>query len=97
MHERRIGDVFAPELVVVEMIAIEALDIFAQRRGQCAFLGRALAIGKAHRRMRIADMQRPHIGHQIAPRGDFDLDAQARQHPRHIGDGLLQRQILARI
>ncbi len=40
-------------------------------------------------------MQRPHIGNDIAPRRDFNLDAQAGQHTRHIGDGLLQRQIFA--
>jgi hypothetical protein len=78
------------------VVVAEALDVLAQRRGQRAFLGRALAVGEAHRRMRVADMQRPHVGHDIAPRGDFDLDAQVGQR-RHIGDGLLQRQILARI
>jgi hypothetical protein len=41
-------------------------------------------------------MQRPHLGNDIPPRGDFNLDAPACQHPRHIGDGLLQRQIFAR-
>ncbi len=40
-------------------------------------------------------MQRPDIGDDIAPRSDFDLHAQARQHARHIGDGLLQGQIFA--
>ena len=57
MHERRVGDVFAPELVVVEVIAIRSFDEFTQRRRQRAFLGCALAIGKTHRRVRIADMQ----------------------------------------
>ncbi|MNE37978.1 hypothetical protein D3C80_1318540 [compost metagenome] len=40
-------------------------------------------------------MQRPDVGHNVAPRGDFDLHAQAGENPRHVGDGLLQRQILA--
>ena len=96
MNERCIGDVFAPEGTGVEMVVVHALDELSERRCQCAFLGRALAIGKAHRRMRVADMQRPHMGDKIAPRSDFNLHAQARQHSRHIGDGLLQRQILAR-
>lgn len=41
-------------------------------------------------------MQRPHIGNDVAPRSDFNLDTQARQNARHVGDGLLQWQILAR-
>jgi hypothetical protein len=57
MHEWCVGNVFAPELVVVEVIAIHPLDEFAQGRRQGAFLGRALAIGKTHGRVRIADMQ----------------------------------------
>ena len=46
--------------------------------------------------MRVADVQRPHIGHQVAPGRDLDLDAQFGQDRRHVGDGLLQRQVLAR-
>ncbi|MNX57846.1 hypothetical protein D3C86_886710 [compost metagenome] len=95
MHERRIGEFFTPELIVVEEVAVQSLDEFAQRRGQRAFLGCTLAVGKTHRRVRIADMQRPHVGHDIAPRSDFDLHAQAGQNARHVGDGLLQRQVLA--
>ncbi|MNL44238.1 hypothetical protein D3C87_1667990 [compost metagenome] len=95
MHERRVGEVLSPELIVVEEIAVQPFDEFAQRRRQRAFFGRALAIGKTHRRVRIADMQRPHIGNDVAPRSDFDLHAQAGENARHVGDGLLQRQILA--
>jgi hypothetical protein len=76
MHEGGVGEFLAPELVVVEVVAVDALDELAQRRGQRAFLARSLAIGEAHRRVRIADVQRPHIGNEIAPRGDLDLDAQ---------------------
>jgi hypothetical protein len=39
--------------------------------------------------MRIADMQRPHIRNDIAPRRDFDFDAETRQQAGHIRDGLL--------
>ncbi|MNP51655.1 hypothetical protein D3C76_1459960 [compost metagenome] len=95
MHKRRIGDVFSPELIVVEKVTVQPLDKLAQRRCQRAFLGGALAIGETHRRVRIADMQRPHVGHDIAPRGDFNLHAQAGQDARHVGDGLFQRQVLA--
>jgi hypothetical protein len=45
--------------------------------------------------MRIADVQRPDIGHDVAPGGDLDLHAQIGQNAGHVGDGLLQRQILA--
>ncbi|MND65083.1 hypothetical protein D3C80_564440 [compost metagenome] len=95
MHKRRVGEFFAPELIVVEEVAVQALDKLAQRRGQRGFFGRTLAIGEAHRRMRIADVQRPHIRDDIAPRGDFNLHAQAGENGRHVGDGLLQRQVLA--
>ena len=95
MHKRRVGDVFSPELIVIEKVAVQPLDELAQGRRQRAFLGGALAIGETHRRVRIADMQRPHIGHDIAPRGDFDLHAQAGENARHVGNGLLQRQVLA--
>src|SRR3546814_7646305 len=78
----------------IELVATQSFDILAQRRRQRAFFGRSFAIGKTHRRVRIAAMQRPHIGNDIAPRSDFNLDAQARQNARHICDGLLQRQIL---
>jgi len=44
MHERRAGDVFPPELIVVKMIAAQPLDKLAQRRCQRTFLARALAI-----------------------------------------------------
>ena len=40
-------------------------------------------------------MQRPDIGDDIAPGGDLDLHPQPGEDARHIGDGLLQRQILA--
>jgi hypothetical protein len=53
------------------------------------------AVGEAHRRMRVADMQRPHIGNDVAPGSDLDLDAQFGQQARHVGDGLLQWQVLA--
>ncbi|MCY1172505.1 hypothetical protein D9M73_126400 [compost metagenome] len=96
MHKRRIGDVLPPELIVIEEVAVEPLDKLAQRRCQRAFLGRAFAIGKTHRRVRIADVQRPHIGDDVAPGGDFNLHAQVGQDARHVGDGLLQRQVLAR-
>ena len=95
MHERRVGQVLAPELVVVEEVAVQTLDELTQRRRQRALFGRAFAVGKAHRRMGVADMQRPHVGHDIAPRGNLDLHAQARENRRHVGDGLLQRQVLA--
>ena len=45
--------------------------------------------------MRIADMQRPDVGHKIAPGGDLDLHAQPGENAGHVGDGLLERQILA--
>src|SRR6185369_16138467 len=80
MHERRVGDVFAPKLIVVEMIAPQSFDKLTQRRRQRAFLGGALAIGKAHWGVSVADMQRPYIGNNIAPRSDFDLHAQIRQN-----------------
>jgi hypothetical protein len=96
MHEGGVGDVLAPEHARVEVVVVQALDVFAQGRGQRAFLGGALAVGEAHRRMRVADVQRPHVGHEVAPGGDLDLDAQVRQDRRHVGDGLLQRQVLAR-
>ena len=96
MHERRVGDVLAPVHARIEMVVADALDVLAQRRRQRAFLGRALAVGEAHRRMRVADVQRPDVGDDVAPRRDLDLDAQPRQQPRHVGDGLFQRQVLAR-
>ena len=95
MHKRRIGDLLAPELIVVEEVAVQPLDKLAQRRGQRALLGCALAIGKTHRRMRIADMQRPDVGHDIAPRSDLNLHAELGHDARHIGDGFFQRQVLA--
>ena len=46
--------------------------------------------------MGVANVQRPHIGHDVAPGRDLDLHAQRGQHTGQIGDGLLQRKILAR-
>ena len=89
------GDVFAPELVVVEEVAVQPFNELAERRGQGAFLGRSLAVGEAQVRLRIADMQRPDVGHDIAPGGDLDLHPQLGEDARHIGDGLLKRQVLA--
>ena len=40
-------------------------------------------------------MQGPDVGHDIAPGGDLDLHAQVGQDAGHVGDGLLQRQVLA--
>ena len=77
------------------MVVTQPLDILTQRRRQGAFLGRSFAIRKTHRRMRIADMQRPHVRHNIAPGGDLDLDTQASQYAGHIGNGLFQRQVFA--
>ncbi len=95
VHERRVGQVLAPELIVVEEVAVQPLDELAQRRGQRGLLGRALAVGEAHRRLGVAHMQRPHVGHDVAPRGDLDLHPQPGEDARHVGDGLLQRQVLA--
>ncbi|MNZ61305.1 hypothetical protein D3C78_793980 [compost metagenome] len=95
VHERRVGDVLAPELVVVEEVAVQTLDEFTQRRGQRGLFGRALAVGEAHRRLRITHVQRPHVRHDVAPRGNLDLHAQPGKQARHVGDGLLQRQVLA--
>ncbi len=95
VHERRVGQVLTPVLVVIEEVAVQALDEFAQRRGQRGFLGRALAVRKAHWRLGVAHMQRPHVGHDVAPRSDLDLHPQPGQDARHVGDGLLQRQVLA--
>ena len=49
MHELAVSDGFAEELVVVEEVAAQALDELAQCRAQRALLGRALAVGEAHR------------------------------------------------
>ena len=49
MHKGRVGDFRAPVNVVVEMVAVQALDVFAQCRGQRALLGRTFAVGEAHR------------------------------------------------
>ena len=35
------------------------------------------------------------MGHDVAPGGDLDLHAQLREDRGHVGDGLLQRQVLA--
>ena len=40
-------------------------------------------------------MQRPDVRHDVAPGGDLDLHAEIIQQARHVGDGLLQRQVLA--
>lgn len=40
-------------------------------------------------------MQRPDVGHDVAPRSDFDLHAEVGKDLRHVGDGLFQRQVLA--
>ena len=45
--------------------------------------------------MRIANVQRPHIGNDVTPRGNFNLDAEVGQDARHVGNGLLQGQIFA--
>ena len=96
MDEVRVGDLLAPVAAGIEMVVADAFNIFAQRGRQRAFLGRAFPVGETHRRMRVADVQRPHVRHDVAPGRDFDLDAEVRQQPRHIGDGLFQRQVLAR-
>ena len=95
VDEVAVGDLLAEELVVVEEVAVEPLDKLAQRRAQRRFLGGALAVGKAHGRGRIADMQGPHMGDDIAPGGDLDLHPQFFEDGAHVGDGLLQRQVLA--
>ena len=95
VDEIAVGDVFAEELVVVEEVAAQAFDEFTQCRAQCAFLGGTLAVGEAHRGGGISNVQRPHVGHDVAPGGDFDLHAQVRQYTAHVGDGLFQREVLA--
>ena len=46
--------------------------------------------------MRIANVQRPYVGNDVAPRGNFNLDAQVCQGARHVGNGLLQGQVFAK-
>ena len=95
VDEGGVADGLAPVLVVVEEVAVEALDEFAQRRGQGRFLGRALAIGEAQRRLHIAQVQRPDVGHDVAPGGDLHLHAQLGEDAGELGDGLFQRPVLA--
>ena len=95
MDEFAVGDLFPEELVVVEEIAVQTLDELAQGRTQGTFLGGPLAVGEAHGGGRIADMQGPHMGDDIAPGGHLDLHAQVLQDPGHGGDSLLQRTVLA--
>ena len=40
-------------------------------------------------------MQRPDVRDNVAPRGDLDLHPQPGEDARHVGNGLLQRQVLA--
>ena len=48
MHELAVGDVLAEVLVVVEKVAVQALNEFTQGRAQRGFLGGTLAVGEAH-------------------------------------------------
>ncbi len=95
VHEFAVRDLFTQELIVVEEVAAQTLDELAQRRTERALFGRAFAVGKAHGRSRIADMQRPHVGHDIAPGGNLNLHAEVGQNTAHVGNGLLQRQVFA--
>ncbi|CUR45036.1 hypothetical protein BN2364_0595 [Alloalcanivorax xenomutans] len=95
MHEGAVGDLLTEELIIVEKVAVQPLDEFPQGRAQGALLGGALAVGEAHRRGRVTDVQRPHMGHDIAPRGDLDLHAQRLEDAGHGGDGFLQWPVLA--
>ena len=54
MHELAVGDVLAEVLVVVEEVAVQALNKLAQGRAQGRFFGRALAVGEAHMGSSIA-------------------------------------------
>src|SRR5690606_29799791 len=95
MHERAVGDVLTEVLVVVEEVAVQAFDELAQGGTQGGFLGRAFAIGETHGGGGIANAQRPDMGHNVAPGGDFDFHAQVRQYAAHVGNGGFQGQILA--
>ena len=75
MNKRGIGNVFTPKGAGIKVVVTESLNVLAQSRGQRAFFGRAFAIGKAHGGVRIADMQGPHVGDEITPRGDLNFDA----------------------
>ena len=78
MHKRCVGDVLAPIRARIKVVVAEPLDVFAQGRRQGALFGGALAVGETHGRMRIANVQRPHMGNDVAPRSNFNLDPQAR-------------------
>ena len=75
MHKLGIGQFFAPISARIKVIVVQTLNVFTQGRSQRTFFGGAFAIGKAHGRMRIANVQGPHIGNDVAPRGNFNLDA----------------------
>jgi len=57
MDEVAVADVLAKILIVVEKVATQPFNKFTQRRAQRRFLGGTLAVGKAHRRCRITNMQ----------------------------------------
>ena len=95
MHEGAVGNLLAEVLVVVEEVAAQPLDELAQRRAQRALLGGALAVGEAHRRGGVANVQRPDVRHDVAPGGDLDLHAQVLEDPGHGCDGFLQGPVLA--
>ena len=95
VHKLRAGDLLAKVLIVIKKVATQSLDKLTQRRAERALLRRPFAVGKAHMRSRIADIQRPHIRHDIAPRCDLDLHAELGENCRHIRDRLFQRQVLA--
>ena len=79
MHKGCLGNVFAPELAAIKMVAIQSLNKFSQGRCQCTFLGGSLAIGKAHRRIGIPNMERPYVGNDVAPRCNLNFHAQVCQ------------------
>ena len=95
VHELAVGDVLAEVLVVVEEVAVQPLDKLTQGRTQGGFLGGTLAVGEAHVGRGVAYVQGPHVGHNVAPGGNLDLHAEIREDASHVGNGLLQGQVLA--
>src|SRR5690554_8133745 len=84
MHELTVGDVLAEVLVVVEKVAVQSFNELTQGRAQGGFFGSTLAVGKTHVGGGIAHVQGPHVGHNIAPGGNFDFHAQVCQYAAHV-------------
>ena len=74
MNKSGLCPFFAEVVVVIKIVIAHSLEVLPECRAQCCVFGRTFSVRVTHGRLGIADMDGPHVGNDVSPCRDFNLD-----------------------